>query len=119
MSSHVDSTRVLGQTVSLDYTPEAWEAALEPYAAIRHVETVSASGRRLYTYAETVGEAERLLPVRSFGGRRPQPDHQPILLLTGTGVQWNLGVLVAVSRHQQPVGVRAQFEFEPAAVDGE
>ena len=33
-----------------DYTPEAWEAALEPYAAIRHVETVSASGRRLYTY---------------------------------------------------------------------
>ena len=33
-----------------DYAPEAWEAALEPYAAIRHVETVSASGRRLYTY---------------------------------------------------------------------
>ena len=33
-----------------DYTPEAWEAALEPYAAIRHVETVSVSGRRLYTY---------------------------------------------------------------------
>ena len=33
-----------------DYTPEAWEAALEPYAAIRRVETVSESGRRLYTY---------------------------------------------------------------------
>ena len=33
-----------------DYTPEAWEAALEPYAATRRVETVSASGRKLYTY---------------------------------------------------------------------
>lgn len=33
-----------------DYAPEAWEAALEPYAAIRNVDTVSASGRRLYTY---------------------------------------------------------------------
>ncbi len=33
-----------------DYTPEAWEAALEPYAAVRRAETVSASGRRLYTY---------------------------------------------------------------------
>ena len=33
-----------------DYTPEAWEAALEPYAAVRSAETVSASGRRLYAY---------------------------------------------------------------------
>ncbi len=33
-----------------DYTPEAWEASLAPYASIRRVETVSASGRRLYTY---------------------------------------------------------------------
>jgi len=33
-----------------DYTPEAWEAALEPYGGITNVETVSASGRRLYTY---------------------------------------------------------------------
>ena len=33
-----------------DYTPEAWEAALEPYAAVRRVETVSESGQRLYTF---------------------------------------------------------------------
>ena len=33
-----------------DYTEEAWEAALEPYAAVRRVETVSENGRRLYTY---------------------------------------------------------------------
>ena len=33
-----------------DYTPEAWEAALAPYASIGNVETVSASGRRLYSY---------------------------------------------------------------------
>ena len=33
-----------------DYTPEAWEAALEPFAAVRRMETVSENGRRLYTY---------------------------------------------------------------------
>lgn len=33
-----------------DYTPEAWKAALEPHAAVRRIETVSDSGRRLYTY---------------------------------------------------------------------
>ena len=33
-----------------DYTPEVWEAALEPHAAIRRVKTLSDSGRRLYTF---------------------------------------------------------------------
>lgn len=33
-----------------EYAPEAWEVALQPYAEIRKAETVSASGRRLYTY---------------------------------------------------------------------
>jgi len=33
-----------------DYTQEAWEAALEPYASVRKAETVSATGRKLYAY---------------------------------------------------------------------
>ncbi len=33
-----------------DYTAEAWEAALKPFAEITGVQTVSASGRTLYAY---------------------------------------------------------------------
>ncbi len=33
-----------------DYAPEAWEASLLPFAEIQHQETVSESGRKLYTW---------------------------------------------------------------------